>query len=353
LRATLILFFTLFLIFSSIKFFALEASGVLSSRFAIAECVATPEKVGCCPNSCHHIKIAVIKPVFTTTAYSSFYAFYSKYAKTPPGVLIKTDLNLLNATLVDGWGYSYGLYSFITSDMARKAGIVLGNNTWILSDIDVNNGALFDSKGLRRFDVIILGFTEYVTQKEYFAYKRFVASGGHILFLSACNFLAEVSYNPATKKVALVKGHGWVFNGTAAWRGPYARWYDENTNWVGSNYRLFFTQGYSIQGAVANTTHPLSEALRQRFSQPLFTSYQPHEENIVTNTTDWIIAYWRLTNLHHKGWVVAIYEHKYLQGSVIHTGVFGTDIIASDQEFQYFVIQALYYFAALSHVKLP
>jgi hypothetical protein len=71
--------------------------------------------------------------------------------------------------------------------MARKAGIVLGNNTWILSDIDVNNGALFDSKGLRRFDVIILGFTEYVTQKEYFAYKRFVASGGHILFLSACN----------------------------------------------------------------------------------------------------------------------------------------------------------------------
>ncbi|PSN81866.1 hypothetical protein B9Q01_09700 [Candidatus Marsarchaeota G1 archaeon OSP_D] len=114
-----------------------------------------------------------------------------------------------------------------------------------------------------------------------------------------------------------------------------------------------FTQGYSIQGAVANTTHPLSEALRQRFSQPLFTSYQPHEENIVTNTTDWIIAYWRLTNLHHKGWVVAIYEHKYLQGSVIHTGVFGTDIIASDQEFQYFVIQALYYFAALSHVKLP
>ncbi|PSN86136.1 hypothetical protein B9Q02_03570 [Candidatus Marsarchaeota G1 archaeon BE_D] len=83
--------------FCSAKFFALEASGVLSSRFAIAECVATPEKVGCCPHSCHHIKIAVIKPVFTTTAYSSFYTFYSKYAKTPPGVLIKTDLNLLNA----------------------------------------------------------------------------------------------------------------------------------------------------------------------------------------------------------------------------------------------------------------
>ncbi|PSN86137.1 hypothetical protein B9Q02_03575 [Candidatus Marsarchaeota G1 archaeon BE_D] len=84
----------------------------------------------------------------------------------------------------------------LLSLQTRKAGIVLGNNTWILSDIDVNNGALFDSKGLRRFDVIILGFTEYVTQKEYFAYKRFVASGGHILFLSACNLLRFPTTQP-------------------------------------------------------------------------------------------------------------------------------------------------------------
>lgn len=197
-------------------------------------------------------RVAVVEAVFTTTAYSSFYSFYSKYAHTPMGVLIKKDLGLLNTTLREGWGFSSSLYSFVTSGLAKRAGLSVGNNTWIISDVDVNNGELFNSQGVRNFDVVILGFTEYVTLKEYLAYKHFVASGGHILVLSACNFLAEVSYNPLTKRVSLVEGHGWVFNVTAAWRGVYARWYTDNTDWVGSDYALYSARGYTISGAVAN-----------------------------------------------------------------------------------------------------
>ena len=291
-------------------------------------------------------RVAVVEPVFTTTAYSSF---YSKYAHTPMGVLIKKDLGLLNTTLREGWGFSSSLYSFVTSGLAKRAGLSVGNNTWIISDVDVNNGELFNSQGVRNFDVVILGFTEYVTLKEYLAYKHFVASGGHILVLSACNFLAEVSYNPLTKRVSLVEGHGWVFNGTAAWRGVYARWYTDNTDWVGSNYALYSARGYTISGAVANTTHPLSVFLRTRFSTLLFNDYAPHEENIITNSSDLVIAYWRLSYSKHPDWVVAIYEHRYQRGSLIHLGVFGTDILSQDKALQYFVLASIYYFTNYPH----
>src|SRR5207245_11597604 len=48
------------------------------------------------------LKIAAVEPVFTTTAYSSFYSFYSKYATRNLNGTIKTDLNLLNASIVHG-----------------------------------------------------------------------------------------------------------------------------------------------------------------------------------------------------------------------------------------------------------
>jgi len=318
-----------------------------ASEFTVC---ASNTDICCAVDHClRSARVAVVEPVFTTTAYSSFYSFYSKYAHTPMGVLIKKDLGLLNTTLREGWGFSSSLYSFVTSSLAKRAGLSVGNNTWIISDVDVNNGELFNSRGGRNFDVVILGFTEYVTLKEYLAYKHFVASGGHILVLSACNFLAEVSYNPLTKRVSLVEGHGWVFNGTAAWRGVYARWYTDNTDWVGSNYALYSARGYTISGAVANTTHPLSVFLRTRFSTLLFNDYAPHEENIITNSSDLVIAYWRLSYSKHPDWVVAIYEHRYQRGSLIHLGVFGTDILSQDKALQYFVLASIYYFTNYPH----
>jgi hypothetical protein len=58
----------------------------------------------------------------------------------------------------------------------------------------MTGGALLDENGTRRFDAVILGFTEYVTAQEYSAYKHFVADGGRLIFMDATNFLAEVKF---------------------------------------------------------------------------------------------------------------------------------------------------------------
>lgn len=298
--------------------------------------------------SLNKIRIAVVKPVFTAAAYDgypekSFYGFYKKYSNVPEKTIVKTDLNLLDTSVKkDAWGYSYGLYSFVKSDVAKDAGIIVENNTSILTDIDVNDGALFSStNGSRRFDVVILGFTEYVTAKEYSNYKRFVEIGGRLIFLSACNFVAEVSYNSATNKLRLVKGHGWVFNGTAASKGSFHRWYVENTNWIGSNYALFHTAGYHIDGAIASTDHPLAVLMRKAFGKSILFSYNPHEENAVTNSSDRVIAFWQVSHLKRYNLTVAVYEHDYMGGTVIHTGIFGTDIIGTDKELQFLLLASI------------
>jgi hypothetical protein len=105
-------------------------------------------------------RVAVVKPVFTATAYSSFYKFYAKYVSTPMDQIITSDLGLLNATLVDSWGWSDGLQQFLTSSTARENGLSLERNLTMLSDVSVTEGRLLHENGARRFDVVILGFAE-------------------------------------------------------------------------------------------------------------------------------------------------------------------------------------------------
>ena len=162
-------------------------------------------------------RVAVVKPVFTATAYSSFYSFYAKYVNTPNDQIITTDLQLLNTTLVDSWGWSDGLRQFLSSNAARANGLVLEKNLTILTDVSVNGGGLLYENGTRRFDAVILGFTEYVTSQEYSAYKHFVADGGRLIFMDATNFFAEVKFYSQTNHLALVKGHGWGFDGKKVW----------------------------------------------------------------------------------------------------------------------------------------
>ncbi len=293
-------------------------------------------------------KIAFVEPVFTVTAYSSFYTFYGKYSCVKPGQYVKTDLNLLNATLVKGWGISEPTWVFLKSKTAARDGIVLGNNTFVLTDVDVNNGALFFSNGTRKYDTVVLSFTEYVTQSEYDSYKQFVYSGGKLIFLDACDFLARVKYNPLANTVSLVEGHGWEFNGTAAWPAVYNYWVNDSSQWVGSRYALFETAGYKIQGAKPDLSNSLGRNLSQTFGgeEELFSSYQPHEENIITNPNDSIIATWNVQNLPPQDSSfkskVAAYELLYGRGVVIDTGVFATDIISSDYQMQYFLWLAIF-----------
>ena len=296
------------------------------------------------------LRIAIIKPVFTTTAYSSFYRFYAIYPNLATNASVTQNTDLLNATIVYDWGASESLYYFVTSPLAKQAGIDMGKNTFILTDIDVNNGALFNATtGQRNYDVAILGFTEYVTQAEYSYYRQFVQTGGRLIVLSGCSFLAKVTYDASASKLILDEGHGYEFNGTAAHGGVYDYFYKNNTNWVGSNYGpLFYARGYSFRGALANTDNPISLFMRTAAgNQNILLSYQAHEENTMTNSSDNVIAYWPLTAfkstdvsyVSHK--VVATYEHDYGKGIIVHMGVFGTDLIADNAQFQLLLLVSI------------
>jgi hypothetical protein len=301
-------------------------------------------------------RIAIIRPVFTAAAYHgypslSFYGFYKKYANFSSGMIVKTDLKLLNTSInMQDWGPSWTLDYFLQSQGAKD----LSKNATILTDIDVNDGKLFDSaSGKRRFSVAVLGFSEYVTLTEYLNYEHFVETGGGLFLLDGCNFVAEVGYHRSANTVSLVKGHGWEFNGTAAWPGPMHRWPAENTNWIGSNFALFHTDGYKMNGAIANTTHSLSTKLRTGFGLHVFSSYTAHEENAMTNSSDQVIAYWNVTHLGSKALTVAVYEHEYGAGTVIHTGVFGSDLIATDPCMQFLLTSSVGYLASRADSSNP
>ena len=148
-------------------------------------------------------RVAVVKPVFTATAYESFYRFYAKYYAMPRGQFVTSDVGLLDHSVVDSWGWSEGLHRFTTSKDAIAHGLVVGRTLTILTDVSVTMGGLFDGYGSRKFDVVILGFTEYVTSEQYYAYKHFVATGGRLILLDATNFLAEVKYHSETQHVSL------------------------------------------------------------------------------------------------------------------------------------------------------
>src|SRR6266700_8276502 len=108
------------------------------------------------------LRVAIVKPVFTATAYSgrfggspSFYEFYDKHADDPHTQNITTDLNLLNVSVVDGWGWSKGLGRYITSVVGDYGlGTIAAQSSTILSDIDVTENGLFNQDGSTRFDVV-------------------------------------------------------------------------------------------------------------------------------------------------------------------------------------------------------
>jgi len=286
-------------------------------------------------------RVAVVKPVFTATAYSSFYSFYTKYVNTPKDQIIRSDLQLLNTTLVDSWGWSDGLRQFLSSDSARANTLVIGKNLTVLTDVSVDGGGLTYENGTRRFDVVILGFTEYVTSQEYSAYRHFVADGGRLIFMDATNFLAEVRFYSQTNHLALVRGHGWGFDGKKVWHDALERWAQESTNWIASNY-CCFGYGRRYDGAFLVGTNLISLSLQTKFGSKVFLSYKGHEENRVTNSTSTeILARWsQLDSSSHD--LVAAYVHRFMQGTVIHIGVMASDVVSYDRSVQFFLIRSVY-----------
>ena len=303
------------------------------------------------------LRVAIVKPVFTHTAYSwrlsgvgpvlqplfgplSFYDFYDRHKNDSKTQAITTDLNLLNVSVIHGWGWSGDLGRYITSVMSDYGLGITTESFTILSDIDVTQGSLFNQDNSSRFDVVVLGFTEYVTSQEYYGYQRFVALGGRLIIMDASNFVAEVKYYPQTDHVALVWGHGWRLEGGKVWRDDdhFIRWKDENANWVGSN-EIFFHDKYV--GANVTGDYPISVLLKQRFGPVVFRSYTGHEENGVANMTDTIILARWLGVSASSGNNIATYLHRYLNGTVIDIGVMSSDVVDQDTSVQFFLLSSI------------
>lgn len=144
------------------------------------------------------------------------------------------------------------------------------SNVSVLTDIDIDGGSIFkDSKNTtNKYDILILGHQEYVTQQEYTNLKTFVANGGTIILLDGNVFYAQVGYDRISQTITLLKGHGWAYNGKSAWKSAGERWANETSQWVGSNYLCSSCK-------IVFTVNPFG--------------YNHREEQLLTNANDTIL----------------------------------------------------------------
>ena len=192
-------------------------------------------------NDDNDIDIAFIKPSFTAAAYHhSFYVFYTLYENTALGKNITTDINLLTSRVTSQTtnsspsAFAMSYLSKNIQSLIPKAKIAM------LTDADVDAGHIFIGKNnLNKYDVLIIGHQEYVTQREYDNLRQFVSQGGTMIILDGNIFYAEVKYDRDANNITLVKGHGWAFNGRSAWKSVAERWRDETSEWAGSNYLCY------------------------------------------------------------------------------------------------------------------
>jgi N,N-dimethylformamidase beta subunit-like protein len=304
--------------------------------------VSTPENNSHTDEFGKGLRIALINPTFTSAAYNnSFYVFYEKNSNTPREVNVTSDLNLLSSRVINNKKeLSSSIYAMVYL-LRNFKWLTSQPNITLLTDADVDNGAIFEknngnssdiisinssgngissnsNNGINAYDVIILGHQEYVTQKEYDNLMQFVRSGGTMIILDGNVFYAEVKYDRNTQTITLVKGHGWAFDGKSAWRSVSERWAKETSEWIGSNYLC-----YSCE--ITFTNDPFE--------------YRHHEEQYITNPHDIILLNYNALLSNHPIQmrpVIATYELNYQKGKVISLGIYSDDIIGNGRFDRFF-----------------
>jgi N,N-dimethylformamidase beta subunit-like protein len=272
----------------------------------------------------HYVKrinIALVRPTFTAAAYHrAFYKFYFVYASIPHARKnITSELNLLSTPVTNLLSRSSSASSILYLTTHMRAALPT-SDTHVLTDEDVDAGSIFLVNGSNKYDILILGHQEYVTQQEYDNLKRFVANGGTMILLDGNIFYAQVKYDRNTHTITLVKGHGWAFNGKSAWRSIGERWANETSQWIGSNY-LCYSCSITLAGNVFQ--------------------YKHHEEQYVSNPNDKIVTNYnasitkKLSKLPPKV-KVATYVLNYQKGKVVVIGIYSDDVIANKKFDHYF-----------------
>jgi len=267
------------------------------------------------------LSIALVKPTFTAAAYyKSFYKFYFIYSTIPLHARknITSDLNLLSTPVENLLTRSSSASSILYLTTHLKTALP-ESNTHVLTDEDVDAGSIFLTNGSNKYDILILGHQEYVTQHEYDNLKRFVANGGTMILLDGNVFYAQVKYDRSTHKITLVKGHGWAYNGKSAWKSVSERWENETSEWVGSNYLC----------VSCNATIP---------KNPFH--YRHHEEQYLSNPNDLILLNYNASVSKKLRMildpVIATYELNYQKGKVIALSINSDDVMTNPEFTKYF-----------------
>jgi hypothetical protein len=269
--------------------------------------------------------IAFIKPTFTAAAYNSaFYKFYFLFIHASARTNITTHLNLLSSKIPKQLtpSSSASTLSFLPRHLKT---LLPHSNIDVLTDADVDNGSpIFIKNGItsNRYDILIVGHEEYVTQKEYDNLKQFVANGGTLIVLDGNPFFAQIKYNSNTDIVTLVKGHGWAFNGKSAWKSVNERWKKETSQWLGSNYLCYLCK-------ITFLNNPFG--------------YKHHEEQYLTNPNDKILMNYNAVVMSTKKYhppvarpVIATYKLNYQKGKVIVLGIYSDDVISNSKFDKFF-----------------
>lgn len=266
--------------------------------------------------------IAFVDPTFTYAAYQngSFYNFYQKYTPlqdNQSNLTITTDTYLLKDRPIPHGPFPYYAhpsykdipyknYFDVLQQHVKKYDPFVTN----ITDVDVDQGKIFQPNGLNAYDVLFLFHDEYETQSEYNNLKQFVYNGGTIVFADANILFAEVSYNKSLDSISLVKGHNWKFDGKTAKDSIGERWLDENKEWMGSNFLDI----------------PSSINLKFRYNP---FNYTHTEEQYVTNPNAKILIDYQVYNIPPRSLIkfpnptVATYEMDYGKGKIINLGIWG------------------------------
>jgi len=268
------------------------------------------------------LRIVLIVPVFTGAAYNhAFYIFYKHYAKVRAGENVTDHLFLLSSLLTKPKLPKIPNYAAISASahamryLDRHLSLLMPKNSVsVLTDIDIDRGSIFmnnNNNNTNRYDILILGHQEYVTQQEYSNLKKFVANGGTMILLDGNVFYAQVGYDKNTQTITLIKGHGWAFNGKSAWKSVGERWRNETSQWVGSN-------SFCTRCEITFANNPFN--------------YYHREEQYITNANDTIFLNYNAsvlspnpkimknaTSAHAN--MIATYELSYKKGKVIGLGI--------------------------------
>ena len=283
--------------------------------------------------------IAFVKPIFTATAYSSFYSGFRVGINTKNGYYGYPKLdatNYFNHKIVNSWSTSSGIVSYI-NELKTKY-----DNINIITDLDLHNGAVFDKSGNPIYSTLVFMHNEYVTMQEYYNLIRFIKAGGNAIILNGNAFFAEVDYDPNSQNVKLVSGHGWQFDGRNGTRSDaYYRFYKsignfEHSDFIGSRY-CSFNKG-STNGANVNynnlNPHPIALSLYENGITKIAQNYVSHEENCLITPNVHKIASWDPNfEVDHRGLhVYEIFPHGSYGGSIIHFSIFGSNQMSSKSD---------------------